>query len=595
MSVMWGFADVSNPAPDSTITIEQVSLLADATEGLNATRLLALQLERSTIELVDGIPTSLFDPSTRFRNFAVLFDSDRTQEASIWRLGVALFDEIDLRLPADSDEDLIQRISEIRRKLALSRWLENAVAPSVDHDLLTANGPEKIFTLLSGHQLERSVQSALDNGDMRLATLVSQIGGPEVFRAEVTRQLHDWKKYKSSALIGSAYRRLYALLAGIVDTLPGDKSRGVDGCADIIVSDKLDWKRAFGLRLWYGNPFEDTISEVIQTYTAQLSAPHAPAKPLPPYLESPDDRLDWNMSSQPTDILYGLIKIYSDVGVSLDQVLRARDCSTSPLDARLQWHLYMMLRGMQKRDFEDREGGYSATADAITAGYAAQLETIGMWTWSAFVLLHLETPEGREAALKALLRRHSPSSTEDRAFLDSLLIPSTWIFEANADRLASEDERYAEFQALIKAEQYDRAHRVLLKYLAPELVLRSENALLRRLCSQLASREVTEWDYGGKLLLDYVDCMDELPTLLADVLRFGVDEHGETRRRVSYLSQAIPRILTLVPALFPDQDDVQQSAALAHLLSELHQLATQVHLAGYVSSLVRDCAELISW
>jgi nuclear pore complex protein Nup98-Nup96 len=103
------------------------------------------------------------------------------------------------------------------------------------------------------------------------------------------------------------------------------------------------------------------------------------------------------MKAEPTDILYNLIRLYSDVTVSLDEVLRARDASPSPNDHRVTWHVYQLLaRILRKRDFEDRDADedYSATADAVTGAYAAQLEIAGNWRWSAFILLHLETLEG---------------------------------------------------------------------------------------------------------------------------------------------------------------------------------------------------------
>jgi nuclear pore complex protein Nup98-Nup96 len=91
-----------------------------------------------------------------------------------------------------------------------------------------------------------------------------------------------------------------------------------------------------------------------------------------------------------------LIRVFSDATVSLDQILNPRNCSASPTDLRLPWHLYLILsRVMQKRDFVDRdEEGYSGEADRITQGYAAQLELGGQWLNAAFVLLHLETIEG---------------------------------------------------------------------------------------------------------------------------------------------------------------------------------------------------------
>lgn len=388
----------STPSSNAEVSIESVSLLNDnlATEGPRAERLLRAHLDLTDIELdEDGIPRATLSSSIRFRDFASLFDAgDRSHEATIFRLGPALFDEIDLRLPANSPMELVDRILGLRRKLALSKWLENAVAPAVDSDLLKngENRPAKLFTLLSGNAVARAVDMALEGNDMRLASLISQAGRTGEFRDEILRQLDDWKKYHADSVISPEYRRVYALLAGITDISPGNKS---DASPDVLVSKDLDWKRAFGLRLWYSCPFESSITDVFEDYDASLQAPHPPAIPIPPYLESAKSA-KWNLPTRPTDILYNLIRLYSDVTVSLEQVLSARDASPSPTDLCLPWHLYLLLsRVLRKRDFIDRdEEGYSAQADRLTQAYAAQLEQNGQWTLAAFVLLHLETSQG---------------------------------------------------------------------------------------------------------------------------------------------------------------------------------------------------------
>jgi nuclear pore complex protein Nup98-Nup96 len=268
----------------------------------------------------------------------------------------------------------------------------------VDSDLLKngENRPAKLFTLLSGNKVARAVDMALEGNDMRLASLISQAGRDGDFREELLRQLSDWSKYNANPLIATEYRRLYALLAGIMDVSSGGKSSGADSSPDVSISKDLDWKRAFGMRLWYGCPFESSIRDVFDEFTAALNSPYSPAEPLPPYLESGSKSDKWNLPTQPTDIIYNLIRLYSDATVPLDQVLAARNCSASPTDSRLPWHLYLILsRVMQKRDYLDRdEDGYSAQADRVTQGYAAQLEQSGQWTLAAFVLLHLETVEG---------------------------------------------------------------------------------------------------------------------------------------------------------------------------------------------------------
>lgn len=402
-SSVWAYADQTSAAgPDASVLVEKVGLLAesDETERSRADRLLRLQLERSQIDLLDGVPTATIDPAIRFSDFARLFDAgDRSHEANIFRLGQALFDEIDLRLPPGSPEDLVERTMEVRRKLALSRWLEDAVAPAVDAELVkTESKPSKLFSLLSGNQVERAVQSAIEGNDLRLATLIAQAGSSQDFRDEMMRQLEDWKKYKANSMISVEYRRIYALLAGLTDISPGDPSRGVDGCPDVLISKDLDWKRAFGVQMWYGNRFEDDIPTILESYTTALSSAHPPATPLPPYLEKPFplDR-SWRMSSSPTDILFDLIRLYSDPTISLDETLRPRNASPSPFDMRVVWHLYILLAPvLGKRDFADRDivTGYSAQADNITVGYASQLEMLGDRVGAAFVLMYLETPAG---------------------------------------------------------------------------------------------------------------------------------------------------------------------------------------------------------
>ncbi|KIR74014.1 nuclear pore complex protein Nup98-Nup96 [Cryptococcus deuterogattii CA1014] len=516
---------------DAIVHIEKVEVLSEENkvETAKSQRLLSLHLETSLIEQVEGVPIATINPGIRFHDFASRFDTgDRSHEANVFRLGVALFDEIDVQLPEGSSEELIERISSIRRKLALSKWLEDAVAPLVDFDVITRSEdrPGKIFSLLSGHQVERAVESALEAGDMRLATLLSQAGGEESFKDELLKQLEDWQVYKVNPLIAVGYRKLYALLAGITDVSAGDPSRGSDGCPDVLIAEGLDWKRAFGLHLWYGIPFENTIRDVVDSYTFSLTSSHPPAKPLPPYLEkSSDNARSWNLPTEPTDVLYNLLQLYSDDAISLDQVLRSRDTSPSPFDVRLAWHLYVLLsRVLRRRDFEDRDesNGYSANADRLTAGYAAQLEQIGEWKWAAFVLLHLETVDGRSKALHALLYRHPDATKEDQAFLtETLRIPEEWIHESRAASLCSIDDAWGEYHAHLQAKLYDRAHKILVEKLAPEAVLRDDKVLLRRLCSKLEGKGVSGWDYGGKLFLEWADASEDTVSLPPSIVFSG--------------------------------------------------------------------------
>lgn len=307
-------------------------------------------------------------------------------------------------------------LEELRRRDRLEKWLEDVVRGEVEDDLRETNGKaaaaKRVFALLSGHQIERACEAALEAGDLRLATLVAQAGGDDEFREDLYLQLAKWREYRVDSHIAPAYRRVYELLCGNVGVSAG-RSKGdvVDGAEEFHVAEGLGWRRSFGLHLWYGT-FQTPVATAVERYEAALTPDASPvAPPRPDYLASPSSPTWANRTPDiPSDPLFQLIKLYTSPTHSLESSLLPRNFGTSPLDYRLPWHLYILFsRVLRRRDFEDRvavdeedmqeqeqEGveGNSVRADLMTQSYARQLELMGLWEWSAFVLLHLELPEG---------------------------------------------------------------------------------------------------------------------------------------------------------------------------------------------------------
>jgi nuclear pore complex protein Nup98-Nup96 len=166
----------------------------------------------------------------------------------------------------------------------------------------------------------------------------------------------------------------------------------------------LDWKRAFGLHFWFAAPFEAGLAEGLRRYEDALQTQHAPASPLPWYLERPSlakDSTRWQTPRGTQDALFLLLNLQADTATPLESALNPSTFGPTPLDYRLPWHLYTVLAlAMRTRDFADRqlaehgeELGSSASANALTANYAWGLEQMGLWDQAAFVLLHLDVPE----------------------------------------------------------------------------------------------------------------------------------------------------------------------------------------------------------
>ncbi|KAL8279354.1 hypothetical protein RQP46_008166 [Phenoliferia psychrophenolica] len=611
---------------------------SDDLERTKSESTLQQQLLSTPIYLHDDIPEAVPHPDLNFGSFASIdhFRTSKSSEANLWRLGAALFDEIeDLNAPEDATAELVARLVEIRRRDRLESWLEDVVRDAVEEDLKdiesrpsgTAAGAKRIFALLSGHEVERACTTAGENGDLRLATLLAQAGGDDEFREDVYLQLAKWREYRVDSHIDAAYRRVYEVLCGNVGISEGLVPRGdrVDAAAEILIADGLDWKRAFGLHLWYGT-FQASLPTVVQRYetAARDSSTHT-APPLPLYIESPtfttptSPTLAWNPNTTdppPTDPLFSLIKIFTDPTYSLEDALLPRNFGSSPLDYRLPWHLYILFsRVLRRRDFEDREmvfrddasddddmseiqiEGYSVRADVVTEAYASQLELGGNWTWAIFVLLHLQVPELRAKAIKDVLGRNANDvleelddederNPEDAAKVErftfltvTLKIPSTWIFSAQAIAAKYARDPYREYQLHVKAEQWNEAHTIAVNELAPEAIMHNSPNLLRAVFAPFDARQVADWESGGKIFLDYALCVEELKA------------HLQGQRVASLLLD----LIRAVPTLADGSPTLKLQAAVSQMQSQLTVLSSMfnLHANAIRPSTLREADRLV--
>ncbi|TFK26610.1 nucleoporin nup189 [Coprinopsis marcescibilis] len=456
-------------------------------------------------EVPAAVPKPDAASSLNFASFASLFPAtDAIDPAPLFRLGSALFDPIDLRLSVKSrgptlpgataiTPDVRNKVTLLRRRVALSKWLETVVGPSVESEIRAKGSSSSagssyspadvIYSQLTGHQVHQACNTAIDSGFVKLATLVSQAGGDDTFKAHVREQLDIWKQEKLSpadaiglggitgGLISKGIWKVYQLLAG---PPPQDDASLSNWVQDVCSG--LDWKRIFGLCLWYGTGIDGTVGDVVSFYQTLIHrySTITIARPLPRWHtegHAGQASADVANSSAPgpsrtglgllgsnsapstsklqlEDPLYSLIRLHADPSLSLSQILDPHSFGPDERSGGLGmcWHLYIIIsRVMRIRDFSDRtfvpkstranglangvghghssdeesdagdllaREGLSPTADLLTNSYAFALESWGMVQEAAFVLLHLEASQGREKAIKDLLARWAPDMNE---------------------------------------------------------------------------------------------------------------------------------------------------------------------------------------
>ncbi|KAI0716436.1 nuclear protein 96-domain-containing protein [Earliella scabrosa] len=583
----------------SMVKLSTVPLIAGtaADASSQASRLLNHHLSNTIIEEdADGVPFANPSRNLSFASFVAQFPStDQSFEPTLFRLGHALFDNIDFRLDNIPDASMRPRIADIRRKAELSKWLKSAVSSTMESDLrkhLDAKWDAVVFTLLSGYQVERACEAAIDSGSVKLASLISQCPGDAEFRADLQEQLQIWREQRIDAHISEDTRKIYALLAGIVDTLQGSGGSGVEQCPDVDLAKGLDWKRAFGLQLWYGMPMDASIADVFRAFDALWQeGASSVASPVPWYAERPSpeqaaSRWTAPANAQSPDALYALIKLFADPACNLSAILSSFSFSASPADYRLPWHLYIVLsRALRIRDLADRDTsiprsedgedddveGHSPSADLLANSYASQLEQLGMIQEAVFVLLHLEGSAGRARAIKELLAR-SAAKLDDwvtRGLVGSLKLPMAWINEAKAVHALDDGRLYEAYELYLAAGLYDAAHDIAVLELAPDAVVRQDILLLKELFDVFDGRPVSGWNERGKVFLDYAHALIRLPQLRERLVQGDGVLNAEEAAELDQLSRSVPKLISMLPDVLPDRANVRHSAALTEMTNQL--------------------------
>ncbi|KAH7886919.1 nuclear protein 96-domain-containing protein [Phlebopus sp. FC_14] len=566
-------------------------------------RLLQLHLSKTpVVKDEDGIPFADPSPELSFSSFISLYPSnDHSYEASVFRLGHALFDHIELHLDQDITVDVRNRVSSIRRKAAFSAWLGEAVTSSVDADLkkLGSGDPaDLVFTLLSGNQTEKACDIAMDCGYVKLATLISQASGDFEFREDIREQLQIWREQRIDVHIRESLRKVYSILAGDLDILEGSKASSLERCPDVDPLGGLDWKRTFGMYLWFAEPMDATIAQVYESYNrASQELPSRVAQPQPHYLEtSPSQKLTFNLPMPlPSDALFSLIRLYSEPACSLSQVLAPFSFGPSPGDYSFPWHLYIVLsRCMRIRDFSDRGNsgdgpemldedvsvryeGHSPSADLLASSYAHQLEQLGMLQEAVFVLLHIEGSAGREMAIKDLLQRQANKLDEwmCSGILGSLKIPLAWVNDAKALYAIYQGNIFEAYQLYVAAGLYQAAHDLAVAELAPEAVIQQDFELLVSLFERMVSQSVDGWHVKGKAYMDYAHAMTRFPQLHASLSGATVPDTVD-EQELDGLIRSIPKLIEILPDVLSSQSDPRHKVALSEMVSGLTAALDQV-------------------
>ncbi|KAF9904520.1 hypothetical protein EC991_002628 [Linnemannia zychae] len=523
-----------------------------------------------------------------------------TEEVYAWILGQSLFDTQPTPANiAEMPKAAQESYEAIGRRVRCGNWLSHVIKPALEADLQRLERSQEqnvtgntVFTLLANNKRQKAVVAAIQAKDPRLATLISQSGRGSRPLSGVEDQLALYKKAGVESSIPEDYLKVYALLSGAltVNVSPKDKPRR-------FVTDGLDWRRTFGLHLWYSNTPGVNLAEAVNAYVLSMAENPAVAKPAPWYQRNQE-----NQDPEHYDILFQLMALLTIPSKSLEDALHPLGISPASLDHRLSWIFYMVLtQSLHISGFRS-----VSSHSKICEDFMFQLENLGLWEWAVFVALHLETASTREAAVRQVLERHvrldcnetaeTEEALEERKKVEfvtqSLLVPEGWIWAAKANRAKYEGNRTQEVYGLLKGGEVQRGHNLIVSFLAPEYVLNQNLEGLSDLLAMVDQSKVANWANGGEIYQKYLDCCSGFEGTVSRLrLTSKVTYSNDLvpAEDIKALQEEVEVLLGRLPMLLKHQSTkahpsldacvTEMASKCTHLLRDLNDLSIQQSLS----------------
>lgn len=158
---------------------------------------------------------------------------------------------------------------------------------------------------------------ALDNRCPKLAALISQLSVTNRTKLFLQEQIECWYNSLTAEHINEETKKIYLLLSGIPVK------------DEVNIFRDIDWKRAFGMHLWYVCPAGAPLEQAIDLYKRAFEEQGYSECPNPPY-----ERIGIEGSS--FDVLYHILMLYRTRVHRLSSVLNPSTHTDDHLDYRLR-------------------------------------------------------------------------------------------------------------------------------------------------------------------------------------------------------------------------------------------------------------------
>lgn len=441
------------------------------------------------------------------------------------------------------------------RREAIAKWFEETVLSAYSANEDATPSQRGVLRLICQHRIVEAAEMAMECGDFRLSTLISQALTYEGsdFRSLLVNQLSQWDENGTIEFMEPEVVLVYSLLAGSVEVLTAQQVGN------------MPWVVCLALFFWYKRGPATSLKTAVGIYVDAVKKGMA---------TGPASRF----ASKKDDLLLEVMKLYIGDAVSLCNVLSPSGFMSERfchLDYELSWHLHAVLRAIGYKIDRKWESH-------IHQNFIRQLEGMGLWEQALYVALNISGPTERMHTCRAVLFRNADMLADDKKKRDELCarlnIPTEWINEALAVRAVAKKEYHEEIAHWMAAHRYEEAHLCLVTHVAPLCMFSGEKEMLFQLLSELepAAATISQWHtgvsgytIGGGLLLEYLRLERQ------DGLEVGREE--DFLQRVLTLSQQLSSVrdATVSGDKTGKAESTERLVAKTSMASMIVSLATQ--------------------
>lgn len=176
---------------------------------------------------------------------------------------------------------------------------------------------QDIFNLLTVFKTLDAANLSIEQKCPNLALLLSQLSITNRSKYFLQEQIETWYNSLTANHISEDMKKIYLLLSGIPLK------------DEINIFQDMDWKRAFGMHLWYICPAGAPIEHAIELYKKAFEDQSYSEFPNPPYQQS-------SIEDGSYDVLYHILILYKTRVHRLSSALNPSTHTDNYLDYRLR-------------------------------------------------------------------------------------------------------------------------------------------------------------------------------------------------------------------------------------------------------------------